>query len=160
MNVFFIGGNSILLAAEVMSPLFGYWHGISEAMLIGMSLIGSYALNYYSTRMVNDLWLFDDGKTVEIEFMNAFFPPKRETYRIINFGYLQESRLYKVDTATYQQTSSVFVNQERNAFIDPEHNEVLRRILSGQELKLPQIVDSSSNLDIKGNQVKSWTQVV
>ena len=102
MNVFFIGGNSILLAMEVMSPLFGYWHGISESLMIGMSLIGSYALNYYSSRMINDVWLMEDGTTVEIAFMNAFFIPKTQKYRIINFGYLKESRLYKVETATYQ----------------------------------------------------------
>ena len=76
-NVLFIGGNSILLACEMISPLFGYWHGIYEALTVGMSLVGSYALNYYSTRFINDVWLMEDGKTVEVEFLNAFFPTKR-----------------------------------------------------------------------------------
>ena len=44
-------------------------------------------LQYYSTRMVNNMWLNKDGKYVDIEFMNAFGLPKTEKMRIMNFGY-------------------------------------------------------------------------
>jgi len=53
-------------------------------------------LHHYSSRMVSDMWLNEDGKTVHIDYMNAFFNSKSETMKIINFGYLQESRILNV----------------------------------------------------------------
>ena len=53
-------------------------------------------LHHYSSKMVSDMWLLEDGKNVHIDFMNAFFNPKSETMRILNFGYMQESRILNV----------------------------------------------------------------
>ena len=75
LNILFFSGNSILLALEIMNPFFGYWHGISEAMIILFSLVSGRGLHHYSTRMINDLWVYADGKHVEVAFMNAYFIP-------------------------------------------------------------------------------------
>lgn len=69
----FIAGNTFLLILEVTSPFFGYWHGMSLLTTVMINLLGSRMLHHYSTRMVNNMWLLRDGKTIEIEFMNAFF---------------------------------------------------------------------------------------
>jgi len=98
----FIGGNSALLVLELVSPFFGYWHGVSLLATVLLNLLGSRMLHYYSTRMVNNMWLLRDGKTVEIEFMNAFFLPKSMSCTIRNFGYLAPSRVYNVSVFTYQ----------------------------------------------------------
>jgi hypothetical protein len=88
INIFFIGGNSILLALEILNPFFGFWHGFSQSLIVLFSLIGSRMLHHYSSRMVSDIWLLEDGKNVHVHFMNAFFTPKSETFKILNFGYL------------------------------------------------------------------------
>ncbi len=75
VNMLFVADNSLLLILEVTSPLFGYWHGVSLLTTVLLNLLGSRMLNHYSTRMVNSMCLLRDGKTVEIEFMNAFFLP-------------------------------------------------------------------------------------
>ena len=92
-------------------------------------------LHFYSTRMVNNLWLLDDGSNVEVEFMNAFGLPKTEKMRIINFGYRQESRLLNVDAVKYKSDRHIYINQSRNVFVHQEMNEVLNRVLKGQELE-------------------------
>ena len=66
----------MLLILELVSPFFGYWHGVSLLATVLLNLLGSRMLHFYSTRMVNNMWLLRDGKTVEIEFMNAFFLQK------------------------------------------------------------------------------------
>ena len=101
VNMMFIGGNTMLLILELVSPFFGYWHGVSLLATVLLNLLGSRMLHYYSTRMVNNLWLLRDGKTVEIEFMNAFFLPKSTRCTIRNFGYLEPSRVYNVSLFTY-----------------------------------------------------------
>ena len=53
-------------------------------------------LHHYSTRMVNNIWLMEDGKHIEVEFMNAWFLQKTEKFRILNFGYIAESRVLNV----------------------------------------------------------------
>ena len=68
--------------------VFGWWHGMAESLIVLGSIGGAGMLNYYSTRMINDLWVHSDGKHVEIQFMNAFFMPKTKKFRILNFGYL------------------------------------------------------------------------
>ena len=75
----------MLLILELVSPFFGYWHGVSLLATVLLNLLGSRMLHYYSTRMVNNMWLLRDGKTVEIEFMNAFFLPKSTRCTIRNF---------------------------------------------------------------------------
>lgn len=72
INVLFLGGNSVLLALELINPFFGYWHGVSQSLIVIFSLTGARMLHHYSTRMVNDIWLLEDGKHIEIEFMNAW----------------------------------------------------------------------------------------
>ena len=74
--MFFIAGNSLLLILEVTSPFFGYWHGMSLLATVLFNILGARMLNYYSSRMINNMWLTRDGKTVEVEFMNAFFLPQ------------------------------------------------------------------------------------
>ena len=96
INMAFIVGNSALLILEITSPFFGYWHGISLLSTVLINLSGSRMLHYYSTRMVNSMWLLKDGHTVEIEFLNAFFMPKTEQFHIRNLGYLQPSRVVNV----------------------------------------------------------------
>lgn len=73
----FIAGSSFLLVMEIISPFFGWWHGISLLATILLNLLGTRALHYYSTRMVNGIWLHRNGQLVDIEFMNAFFTEKR-----------------------------------------------------------------------------------
>ena len=76
VNMFFIASNSVLFVLELTSPFFGYWHGVSLLSTVLLSLLGSRMLHYYSTRMINNIWIFKDGRNVEIEFMNAFFLQK------------------------------------------------------------------------------------
>ena len=123
-------------------------------MIIGFSLIGARMLHYYSTRMVNDLWLHQDGKHVDIAFMSAWGIPKTEKMRILNFGYMQESRLLNVDVATYQQLRSVYINVDRNAFHHPEHNEIIKRLMSGQELTLQNATNMEADVKF-GKPIKS-----
>jgi len=141
INIVFIVGNGALLALELLNPFFGFWHGLSEGLIVLGSLIGSRFLHHYSSRMVNDLWIYGDGKHVEIQFMNAFFLPRTEKMRILNFGYLAESRIHNLDCATYQQERTVYINLDRNAFHHQEHQEVLKRMFSGQELTFSSVDD-------------------
>ena len=46
--------------------------------------------------------------------MNAFFAEKTETYAIQGFGYLEPSRVWNVDTFTYQQRDQLYINRSRN----------------------------------------------
>ena len=73
INVLFISCNAFLLVMEIISPFFGWWHGISLLASMLLSLTGTRMLHYYSTRMVNSIWLHRNGQQVEVEFMNAFF---------------------------------------------------------------------------------------
>ena len=66
--------------------------------------------------------------------MNAFGLPKTEKMRIMNFGYRQESRILNVDAVQYQSDRHVYINLNRNVFLHTEMNEMLKRILSGQEI--------------------------
>jgi hypothetical protein len=47
------------------------------------------------------MWLLRDGKTVEVEFMNAFLLTKTKRMTIRNFGYLAPSRVFNVSYFTY-----------------------------------------------------------
>ena len=53
-------------------------------------------LSTYNPEFQFNTWLIAIAKNVHIDFMNAFFNPKSETMRILNFGYLQESRILNV----------------------------------------------------------------
>ena len=46
--------------------------------------------------MASDIYLCPDGKHVKVDYFNAFFPAKSEKMRILNFGYMQESRILNV----------------------------------------------------------------
>ena len=116
--------------------MFGYWHAISESLTIGLNLIGSRMLHYYSTRMVNNIWILEDGKSVEIEFMDAFFVNKTEKFRILNFGDNQPSRLFNVDMATHEMDRKLYINKSRNLYsttLDPEYQVIIEKIFRGQE---------------------------
>ena len=41
INVFFIGGNTALLALELLNPLFGFWHALSEGLVVTFSIAGA-----------------------------------------------------------------------------------------------------------------------
>ena len=82
--------------------VFGFWHSLSEGVIVLFSLVGARMLHHYSSRMVADMYLYEDGKHVHINYMNAFFMPKNEKMRILNFGYLQDSRIYNVSVASYE----------------------------------------------------------
>ena len=79
----FIAGNSILLLLEVISPckykidsiilVFGYWHGVSLSITLFFSFMGSFMLNSYSTKMVQDIYLLPDGRSIEVNYFNAFW---------------------------------------------------------------------------------------
>jgi len=101
MDIFFILGNGSLLALELMSPFFGYWHAVSEALIVIFSMTGARFLHYYSTRMVHNLYLLPDGKQIEVEYFSAFGKPKKERMRIINFGYMEESRFLNLKKVSY-----------------------------------------------------------
>eukprot|EP00347_Sterkiella_histriomuscorum_P011810 403371013 len=134
LNMIFIAGNSLLLLLEVLSPFFGYWHGVSLSMTLMFSLIGSFMIQHYSTRMINNIYILPDGQHIEIEYFNAFWIPKKEKLRVVNFGYLAPSRIFNLDMATYQQKSKVYVNLSRNLYKHPEFNEIVQKLLNGQEL--------------------------
>ena len=133
-NVICVGWASLLLGFEIVNPFFGWWHGLSNSFMVIVGLIGSRMLHHYSTRMVNNLWILQDGKHIEVQFMNAFFLPKTEKFRIMNFGYLQESRLNNTMVSTYQQDRSLYINFNRNAFHHLEHTAIIKKVMTGQEL--------------------------
>mmetsp|Transcript_18648 Transcript_18648/g.17739 ORF Transcript_18648/g.17739 Transcript_18648/m.17739 type:complete len:134 (-) Transcript_18648:135-536(-) len=117
LNVLFLSCTSVLFVLEFMSPFFGFWHSFWLVSSMGFSLVGSYALHYYSTKMVNDIYLLPDGKHVQINFMSAFwFPRVDQQYKISNFGYFQSSRLLNVDFFSYQQKEKLYINLSRNIF--------------------------------------------
>ena len=84
-----------------MNPFFGYWHALSEGMMCCLSIGGMFLLHHYSTRMIKDLWIYKNGEHIEVDFMSAFFNPKSEKMRIINFGYMTESRIYNIHHISY-----------------------------------------------------------
>ena len=55
--------------------VFGYYHGLSLLTIVLFNLLGSRMLHYYSTLMVNDMFLHKDGKNVDVNFMSAFGLP-------------------------------------------------------------------------------------
>ena len=57
MRALFISCGSFLLVMEIISPFFGWWHGISLLTSVMLSLTGTRMLHYYSTRMINSIWL-------------------------------------------------------------------------------------------------------
>ena len=63
--------------------------------------------------------------------MNAFFLPKNEKLRILNFGYLQESRVLNVSVASYEQKRQVYINLDRNSFTEPEFRTIMEKIFTG-----------------------------
>ncbi|TNV71922.1 hypothetical protein FGO68_gene17578 [Halteria grandinella] len=130
----FIAGNSILLLLEIVSPFFGYWHGVSMGMTLFFSFMGGMMLNSYSTKMIQDIWLMPDGRHIEVTFFNAFWIPKTEKLRIVNLGYLAPSRLYNVESASYMQNRTLYINLHRNLYKHPEYEEIIKRIFMGQQL--------------------------
>ena len=136
VNMLFTLGNSMLLIAEVMNPFFGYYHSLSLTATVLLSLTGSRMLDYYSRRMINNLWLHKDGKTVEIDYMSAFFLPRSEKYMCRNFGNYQPSRLFNVNLVQYQALQSIYINPSRNTFKSEEHAEIIQAIMAGKEINL------------------------
>ena len=137
LNVLFIAGNGFLLITEIVSPFFGYWHGVSLLATVLFNLLGTRMLNYYSTRMCNNIYLLKDGKHVEIELMNAFMMNETRKVKISDLGYLQPSRLYNVDSFTNKQEDMFYINVHRNMYVmRPEYSEILMNVLKGKEIKV------------------------
>jgi hypothetical protein len=42
-------------------------------MTLFFSAMGSWMLHHYSTRMIQDLYVMPDGRTIEVTFFNAFW---------------------------------------------------------------------------------------
>ena len=120
-----------MLALELLNPLFGFWHALSEGLIVAFSVAGAGMLQHYSSRMASDIYLCQDGKHVKINFMNAFFPTHTEKLRILNFCYLQESRILNVSVASYEQKRSIYINLGRNAFVEEEYKNILERVFTG-----------------------------
>ena len=95
--------------------------------------------------MINNIWILEDGRSVEVEFMDAFFVNKTKTFRILNFGSLEPSRLLNVDVATHED-SKVYINISRNLYsvtLNPEYQVVLEKVLRGQEFTFVSMSDSN-----------------
>ena len=95
--------------------------------------------------MINNIWILEDGRSVEVEFMDAFFVNKTKTFRILNFGSLEPSRLLNVDVATHED-SKVYINIKRNLYsvtLNPEYQVVLEKVLRGQEFTFVSMSDSN-----------------
>lgn len=54
--------------------------------------------------------------------------------RIVNLGYFAPSRLYNVETASYMQNRTLYINMHRNMYKHPEYEEMIKRIFNGQEI--------------------------
>ena len=120
VNVAFLCGNSILLALELASPFFGYWHGMSLLLGIGASFLYGGMLHYYSTRIVKNIYLKNDGETVRITYFNAFFKSKETTVRTMDLGYLEPSRVYNLYLAKHR-ADKLYINFNKNMFKHPEY---------------------------------------
>ena len=127
---------SHLLTFFSFDPIvFGYWHGVSLLATVLFNLLGTRMLHYYSSRMVNNIYLFKDGKHVEIEFMNAFMMPESRKYPVRDFGYMQPSRLFNVHMLTHKQKETLFINMSRNMYANkPEWNDLVSAIFRGKEV--------------------------
>ena len=63
---------------------------------------------------------------------------------IRNFGYLKPSRLYNVDTFTYQQKRDLFINFERNMYKHAgggDYSEMVKAIVQGTPIYTEDKVD-------------------
>jgi len=128
----------MLLALEMSSPFFGWWHGFSLCLGIGTSFLYGGLLHYYSTRVIRNIYLKSDGETVRIEFYNAFFASKEETYKIQDLGYLEPSRVYNLHLAKHKSTTKMYVNIKRNMYKHPEYQEIIKQVFIGKVLTFPQ----------------------
>ena len=138
VNAAFLSGNSVLLALELTTPFFGWWHGMSLILGIGASCIYGAMLHYYSTRIIRNLYLKNDGETVRVEFFNAFFMPKQKTMKIVDLGYLEPSRIYNLNLAKHKAEHKMYINFKRNMYRHPEYEEILRNVFMGKTLMFPQ----------------------
>ena len=114
LDLFFLCGFSALQAFEFMNPFFGYWHSLSNILIIIFSGTGARALHHYSTRTVHNIWLLPDGKHIEVEFFSAFLNPKTEKMKILNFGYMEPSRFLNTDKVSYKSGQvDIYINMSR-----------------------------------------------
>lgn len=140
LNVVGILSQAFMLVTELTSPFFGWWHAFAAASGVGFSLIGSGMLHFYSTRMIETMHLLKGGQFVEVSYLNAFFHPKTERLRIKDIGYYQPSRLVNVDYAQYRSKQKLYINLERNILHEPHIKEIVKKILTGTEVKLEELV--------------------
>ena len=83
-------------------------------LVIIFSGTGARALHHYSTRTINNIWLHSDGKHIDVEFFSAFSNPKTEKMKIMNFGYMEDSRFLNTQKVSYQSGQrNVYINLTR-----------------------------------------------
>lgn len=76
LAILLVTSNSTLLALELTTPFFGWWHGMSLIAGIGSSVLFGAGLHVYSQKFVHEIFLKKDGKTIWVDYLNAFFRPK------------------------------------------------------------------------------------
>lgn len=91
MSVLFFTGNAALLTFEIINPYFGWWHAFSLCTAMGASVVYGYILQYYSSRMVQDIFIKSSGKEYRVKFLNAFLKPREATFKILDNGHLSPS---------------------------------------------------------------------
>ena len=138
INVGFLCGNSILLALELASPFFGYWHGVSLCLGIGASFLYGGMLHFYSTKIIKNIYLKNDGETIRIKYFNAFFKSKEVTCKIVDLGYLEPSRIYHLYLAKHKAENKMYINFNRNMYKHPEYRILLEKVFRGTNLVFPQ----------------------
>ncbi|CAI2381021.1 unnamed protein product [Moneuplotes crassus] len=138
INVGFLCGNSVLLALELASPFFGYWHGVSLCLGISASFLYGGMLHYYSTRIIKNIYLKNDGEHVRVTYFNAFFMQKEKTMKIVDMGYLEPSRIYNLYLAKHKAEEKMYINFTKNMHKHPEYRAMLEKVFSGTNLVFPQ----------------------
>ena len=88
--------------------------------------------------------------------MNAFFAEKTETYQIRGFGYLEPSRVWNVDTFTYQQRDQLYINRSRNVFVEENYREMVDKVIGGFEIAQKVAPPVSANASGKTKKKKGW----
>ena len=132
-----------MLAFELSSPFFGWWHAISLCLGVGASAFYGGMLHYYSTRMIRNVYLKNDGETVRIQLFNAFFKPKEFTAKIVDIGYLEPSRIYNIFLAKHKLDQKLYINFKRNIYKHMEMEKVLECVFQGKTLIFPQSIANS-----------------
>ena len=111
---------------------------MSLCLGISVSLFYGAMLQYYSSRVIRDMYLKNDGKTVRIEFFNAYLQTSQVEAKIIDIGYLEPSRVYNLHYSKHKLNQKMYINFKKNIYKHPEYKHILQNIFQGNELLFPQ----------------------